>query len=228
MPHFHRKEYQPFPALNLISIGTWYPGTGCVTFERKRNDSEKPLLKQSWGTRKALSAAEGYARASSGGRRRPLLRRENERGELVGEVLRPRHVHGATRPEKQSDVAGSRFSNPMRCGLGITFREDFGGKLHVHGLLPDGAGDRCGAVQVREPDGKRLGAVDGINVEGMRQEHISSLCLGLEGTEVRRAPALSDDTVTTFNVLICLCRPGRCDFPKAAADDGVQGHAGEV
>lgn len=46
----------------------------------------------------------------------------------------------------------------MRCGLGITFREDFGGKLHVHGLLPDGAGDRCGAVQVREPDGKRLGA----------------------------------------------------------------------
>lgn len=37
---------------------------------------------------------------------------------------------------------------PRIVGLGITFREDFNGGLHVHELLEGGAGSRCGKIQV--------------------------------------------------------------------------------
>jgi len=37
---------------------------------------------------------------------------------------------------------------PRICGLGITFREDFNGGLHVHQLLEGGAGWNSGQIQV--------------------------------------------------------------------------------
>ena len=37
---------------------------------------------------------------------------------------------------------------PKIVGLGITFREDFNGGLHVHQLLDGGAGGKCGKIQV--------------------------------------------------------------------------------
>jgi len=83
---------------------------------------------------------------------------------------------------KDRDLHGvaPSLSHPMSCGLGITFREDSEGKLHVHNLLEGGAGEISGSVR----PGDVLAEIDGVDVTHLRPEHLSALCQGVEGSKV--------------------------------------------
>ena len=47
------------------------------------------------------------------------------------------------------------------CGLGIRFREDGEGRLHVEHLIEGGAGKACGALQI----GDTLKELDGVTMQ---------------------------------------------------------------
>ena len=72
-------------------------------------------------------------------------------------------IQGFDESQRRQNPATERV--PAICGLGITFREDYDGRLHVHQLIEGGAGKKCGALQ----RGDILCELDGVNVQVKRQ-----------------------------------------------------------
>lgn len=100
----------------------------------------------------------------------------------------------------------------IRCGLGITFREDPYGRLHVHSITSGGGADRSrGQAQggiSKIHVGDVLISVGGNDVFGMSMDELSGLCVGVAGSQtvvgIRRPPKYDK-----FEFTITRCAPRR-------------------
>lgn len=86
-------------------------------------------------------------------------------------------------PSEKATVLGAsagEIPQRVRCGLGITFREDSHGRLHVHALTPGGGAELGGQVVA----GDVLVEINGLDVSKLSMGEMADHCIGFPGDEV--------------------------------------------
>ena len=84
--------------------------------------------------------------------------------------------------EKSAVLGASAGEIPqrVRCGLGITFREDSHGRLHVHALSPGGGAEIGGDII----SGDVLVEINGQDVSKLLMGEMADHCIGFPGDQV--------------------------------------------